>query len=161
LEINLDRYRDAKYIFNLRPVEATFKSLLLRHLQHQPESSVHKLKDYYNKRLIHMKALWEALPPENRIFINSDDVISDTQKTLIRLQQFLNLLEPLSENYSIDKNTGTSGHGDMSTNITQGKVIKTEPTVLSAHEQKLLNQIYTKSEIDMFERLEAFFAKNV
>jgi hypothetical protein len=161
LEINLDRYRNAKYIFNLRPVEDTFKSLLLRHLQHQPASSVHKLQEYYIKRLIYMKELWEALPPENRIYINSDDVIDDTQKSLIKLQEFLSLLEPLSEEYSIDKNTGTSGHGDMSTNITEGKVIKTAPSLLTENEEKLLNQICTKSEFELFDELEALFNTGV
>ncbi|MGQ8365233.1 sulfotransferase family protein [Glaciecola sp. 1036] len=152
LVINLERYANAKFIFNLRDPEDTFKSLLKRHLQIEGEDSIFKLKRYYNERLIFMESLWDKLNPEQRIYINSDTLIEQPTHVLAELTDFLDLANPLQPEYKTNEHTGQSGKGDMSENIKSGKIIKTKND-LNEKEASLLSSIFSDEEKSNFNRL--------
>lgn len=154
LIINTDRYSRAKFIFMLREPEATLKSLLKRHLQNNGADTVGTLTDYYQGRLAFIADMWRNITPEQKLYINSDDLIINTAATLDQLQRFLGLKEPLTTDYQMRKNTGKSGHGDMSDNIKQGKIVKTENNSLNSEEAALFNSIFSSTLVENFHALD-------
>ena len=62
----------------------------------------------------------------NYYFIESDDLINNTDIVLDSLTDWLNLKTPLNKNYSLFENTGKPTYGDPSVNIKSGVLEKTK-----------------------------------
>ena len=114
------------FIFLLREPEATLKSIFDMgsrtgiSWQNDPDLVL----KYYTRRLGAMSDY--ALKLSNRFFyLESDDLVQSTEPVLSGLSSWLGLESPLSQEYSIFKNTGKSGHGDPSANIGLGKITTT------------------------------------
>ena len=116
---------DVRCIFLLRDAGDTMRSL---------RNTLHALGDpdrytdvgmlaYYTDRLNEMVRYSERLG-DRSLFIDSEQLLSDTGAVLDRLSQWLALAEPLREEYRTFPHTGVAGHGDPSPNIKAGRVIR-------------------------------------
>ena len=73
-----------------------------------------KLEDY--ARLINDR--------QRCFFLTHDQLLNQTEFAFARLQQFLDLKHPLSEEYEVLRTTGYRGVGDSSENIKAGKIVR-------------------------------------
>jgi hypothetical protein len=116
-----------KIIFLLREPESTIKSIMNMGYITGTEWYKDPLKaaDYYCSRLLRLEEYSKQMEG-NYFFINSNDIIEDSENILDSLTDWLNLKEPLKKEYSIFPHTGKAGHGDPSQNIRSGIIKKTE-----------------------------------
>jgi len=115
-----------KIIFLLREPESTIKSIMnMGHITgidwyKDPE----KATDYYCSRLLKLEEYSKQI--DDSFFIDSNDLVEDTENLLNTLSNWLHLEKPLEKEYSIFSHTGEAGYGDPSQNIKSGIVKKTE-----------------------------------
>jgi hypothetical protein len=130
-----------KIIFLLRDAESTINSIInMGYLANidwykNPE----KVAEYYCSRLSCLKKYAETVG-EGYYFLESDDLVNNTDYVLSTLTKWLSLDKPLCKSYSVFNNTGKPGHGDLSANIKSGKVIKTKGYSNIEVSQKILKQ---------------------
>ena len=112
-------------IIMLRQPEATIKSIVTmgRRDGNKRYSDVNYACDYYSQRLSSLVSFSKKL--NKFVYLNSDDIVNETERTLLHLSKVLNLKSPLSKEYSSFNKTGKEKSGDTSENIKIGKVIKT------------------------------------
>ena len=110
----------------LRQPEATIKSIVTMGGREGNErySDVNYACDYYSQRLSSLVSFSKKL--NKFVYLNSDDIVNETERTLLHLSRVLNLKSPLSKEYSSFNKTGKEKSGDTSENIKVGKVIKTK-----------------------------------
>lgn len=132
---------NSKFIFLLRKPESSFKSIInMGYL-----TGVDWYKDpkqvvnYYISRLEGLEKLSEKAK-DNYFFLESDDLIENTETTLHNLSNWLMLKQPLNTEYTIFKNTGKPKFGDPSDKIKSGKIIKTEEHKDIVLPQEILQQ---------------------
>ena len=117
---------NTRCIFLLREPESTLKSI--RHMSSLTGAAQYKdfgkNLAYYRSRLALMSD-YASKCPTNGCFVESDNLIDDTDAVLHRLTQWLGLTMPLQPEYSIFTDTGRPVKGDPSDNIKSGKVLKT------------------------------------
>jgi hypothetical protein len=115
-----------KFIFMLREPVGTLKSIInmatITGKQWYTDQS--RILDYYCDRLSGIEELC-ARVDSNYFFINSDDLITDTDHVLIELTKWLGLDNQLDKQYSNFSGTGKAGFGDPSENISRGVIAKT------------------------------------
>ncbi|HEC06618.1 MAG TPA: hypothetical protein ENJ12_07190 [Thiolapillus brandeum] len=112
-----------KVIFLLRKPEHTIKSIIkMGHI-----TGIDWYKDpveateYYCSRLSGLEEYARKFGTGN-LFIDSEDLVDNTDHTLHRLTKWLNLEVPLDNRYSIFPDTGRPGYGDPSNNIRSGMI---------------------------------------
>lgn len=117
------RMKNTLFIFLLRKPEPTLKSIFEMGKktgvvwQIEPDLVL----KYYTKRLEMMENYAQRI--RGRFFyIESDEMILDTDEILKGLTSWLQLKVPLSKEYAVFKNTGKTGHGDPSANISIGRI---------------------------------------
>ncbi|WP_417857390.1 hypothetical protein [Xanthomarina gelatinilytica] len=116
-----------KIIFLLRIPEETIKSIMNMGLK----TGVDWYKDpvqvtnYYCKRLGQMERLAHRVS-KRYIFIESNDLIENSNEILQHITNWLNLKEPLKSTYTIFKDTGVMGFGDPLENIKSGVLQPTD-----------------------------------
>jgi len=126
------------YLFILRSPEATMLSMIKRHIQNNSIDTVGMQSTYYIERLKELRVYWKSLKGL-KLAIDSDDMLYDTDNTLIKITKFLKLTNILKPEYNTFKNTGVAGAGDMSDNISSGKlnqkkvIMKEEDIALLTH----------------------------
>ena len=119
-----------KIIFLLREPEATIKSIIQLGLITSKKRWLNKpfkALDYYCSRLLALESLCtnlHHLKIADYYYLESDNLINNTQQVLNELQKWLQLESPLNEKYTIFSDTGKPGHGDPSDNIKVGRIIK-------------------------------------
>lgn len=132
--------KDFKFIFLLREPESTVKSTLNMGIKRNiPEyQSEEFVFNYYIERL---KALEEyAKILEGRFFfIESDELVDDTDQTLQDLTSWLGLNTPLSKEYKTFNKTGIPGHGDPLEHIHSGILKRTKPHEINLSPNLLKN----------------------
>lgn len=115
-----------KIIFLLRDPESTIKSTVrLGQLTGEdwyadPEQAA----QYYCSRLSRLQE-YAGIADGNYFFLESDDLVNNTDSVLRDLTTWLGLHTPLDHHYSTFKKTGKSGYGDPSEKILAGKIEKT------------------------------------
>jgi len=116
-----------KVIFLLREPESTIKSIINMGYITDIEWYKDPLKvmDYYCSRLLSLEEYSKKVAG-NYFFIESDDLLDNTEYILDCLTKWLNLSEPLDKRYSIFHNTGKPGYGDPSDHIKSGMLEKTK-----------------------------------
>lgn len=83
-----------------------------------------KAMDYYCKRLLTLVGYARYLR-RNYYFINSDEIIYDTENTLNNISYWLELKTSLQKEYELFEKSGKPGFGDFSTAIRSGIIQKT------------------------------------
>jgi len=116
-----------KFIFLLREPESTIKSTMqMGHITgNDSYKNPEKVSEYYCSRLSRLKEFAETIGGDY-FFLESDDLVNNTEYILGELTGWLGLDTPLVENYLMFNNTGKPGYGDPSDNIRAGKIIKTK-----------------------------------
>jgi len=116
-----------KPILLVRTPEESFESIRKLTRDFYTEWSHKKIENYYLKRLEFLLTLKSNTLPDQRVIINSQELITNPQKSLHKISTFLNLKTPLSSNYTTYNFTGK--HGDPSSIISSGKITKTTSNV--------------------------------
>src|SRR5690606_13590921 len=109
---------EPKFLFLLRKPEDTIKSIINMGLKTGIEKYKNPLNafEYYCNRLNQMERLSLRLKG-NYLFIESDDLVQNTDDSLKKIAKWLRLEEPLIKTYSTFKDTGVFGTGDPLENI--------------------------------------------
>lgn len=117
-----------KVIFLLRDPESTIKSIInmgyLTGIEWYKDPK--QASDYYCTRLLQLEEFAKRTG-DDYFFVESNELVNNTESILERLTQWLNLDEPLDKRYSVFHNTGKTGRrgGDPSNNIKSGILEKT------------------------------------
>ena len=114
--------QNCKYIFLIREPESSLKSILKMYLDENKKYSIEKAHKYYVDRLSFLHDIYQK-NSHNYIIVNSDDVIYDTNNTLLNLSNFLDLKKTLTKNYQVTEHTGKRFSGDSSKNIFAGNIL--------------------------------------
>ena len=122
----LDR-SEVKVLFLLRNAEDTFRSLLnMSHIRNKSKfSDPARVLEYYVKRLQQLEGYYTQLG-SNALFLESEKMISDTDRVLIELSRWLDLREPLKADYRTFRFSGAPGYGDPSPTILAGTVVRND-----------------------------------
>ena len=116
-----------KIIFLLRTPESSIKSIVNMGYfsgmdwYRTPENAL----EYYCRRLEHL-AMYAEIFDGDAFFLESDDLLNNTDQVLRTLTEWLNLHTSLVNRYRKFNHTGKSGCGDRSENIQTGRLIKTK-----------------------------------
>ncbi|MGH8469239.1 MAG: hypothetical protein ACREVY_09755 [Gammaproteobacteria bacterium] len=115
--------KNIKIIIAIRKPERTIKSLVHLFCERKDSRSkcVSDYVDYYQKRLTEINRLIKRIQGAY-YFLEAEKIISDTQKTLLDLAEYLALSSPLKKEYNLFKFTGQPGIGDSSEFIKKGSV---------------------------------------
>lgn len=84
---------------------------------------------------------------DNIHIVESEEIVENTPQVLKELANWLNLGSDISETYRSFNKTGKPGHGDPSSNISTGKIIKTQNKQTVEFNNDLLviaNELYIK-----------------
>ncbi|MEM8844736.1 MAG: hypothetical protein AAGB35_06790 [Pseudomonadota bacterium] len=95
--------------------------------------------EYYCSRLLHLTEFSKILNG-NYFFIESDDLLDETNFVLENLTNWLDLPTPLNNSYTEFDNTGKPGYGDPSEKIHARKLIKTKSYPDIRISQKILQK---------------------
>lgn len=119
--------KSLKIIFLLREPKPTIQSIINLgiNLDWDWYKVPEKVTDYYCERLENIEQLVNRLKG-NYLFIESNDLVEDTDATLLKISNWLNLKEKLIPEYKLFRDTGISGAGDPLNNILSGELIKTK-----------------------------------
>ena len=121
----LFKKRTIKAIILLREPEATIKSIMnmgsITNVQWYKDPV--KATDYYCARLSYIEQYSKQIAG-HYFFVQSSDLVKNTENTLNALTKWLDLDEPLDKHYSIFQDTGKPGYGDPSDCIKTG-ILKT------------------------------------
>ncbi|MCZ6836378.1 MAG: hypothetical protein O7G85_11445 [Planctomycetota bacterium] len=112
-----------KPIFLIRDPVESLKSL--RHIMkdENDESTLQRSLNHYRKQLKWMMNCCRALT-DQAIFIDSGSLVNSTQDVFDLLQEHLKLSSPLVESYNLFKYTGQTKHGDPSSMIKSGVIVR-------------------------------------
>jgi hypothetical protein len=123
----LDR-PEMKVLFLLRNAGDTFRSLLNMSNARGSKgkySDPARVSDYYVTRLRQLENYCAQLGG-NAFFLESERLISDTDRVLAEVSRWLELGEMLKADYRTFRFSGAPGHGDPSPTILTGKVVRSE-----------------------------------
>jgi hypothetical protein len=121
----LDR-PEIKVLFLLRNPEDTFRSILnmSRTRGHKGKfSEPARVVDYYVTRLRQLQDYCAHLGG-NALFLESERLLTDTERVLVELSRCLELGEPLKADYRTFRFSGAAGYGDPSPTILTGTVVR-------------------------------------
>ena len=113
-----------KTLILVREPFGTVRSMFNMHQQLYGANSYLHLINYYTDRINYITSF--AYANEKKfLFVDSESLVNDTEKTLGSISQYLGLRTQLSAKYRQFSETGVAGSGDPGKNITAGKIIKT------------------------------------
>lgn len=126
LNLQLPALDDAVFLMALRQPEQTIKSIIKlfaqKHVDH-PYSHPAEATRYYVERLETLVQISQQ-NPHGYYYFDAERIRTDTENTLKKLEEWLQLKTPLSANYQQFAKTGMAGAGDSSAAIGSGKVIR-------------------------------------
>ncbi len=108
----------------VRNPQDSIESIMNLTKKHYEPWSYEKASQYYCDRLQFLDEICSKKTPDDFLFVNSDLLIQQTEKTLQKLSDFLRLSPNLKPEYTSFSYTGVKG--DPSKNISSGKILKTE-----------------------------------
>ena len=116
-----------KVIFLLRKPESTIKSTFQmgKTIDDDWYKSFEKISEYYCSRLSRLEEYAEIMS-KDYFFLESDDLVNNTDNVLKDITKWLGLNTPLDNSYSLFNKTGKPGYGDPSDNIQNRKIKKTK-----------------------------------
>jgi hypothetical protein len=113
-----------KTLILVREPFGTVRSMFNMHQQLYGANNYWHLIDYYTDRINYIASFAYA-NKEKFLFVDSESLVNDTEKTLGSISHYLGLKTQLSAKYRQFSDTGVAGAGDPGKNITAGKIIKT------------------------------------
>ena len=115
-----------KFIFLLRDPESTIKSMLsMEGAENQPWFKYPEAAlEYYCSRLMYLEAFAQRID-DNYFYIDSDDLVDQSDVTLGSLTAWLHFHTPLTKDYALFKYSGEPGWGDSSAHIRAGVMGRT------------------------------------
>jgi hypothetical protein len=121
------RIANPKAIFLLRSPKATIQSVLNMNSATGSKyyTTPEEVLEYYCSRLLNLENLAREMRG-NYFFIESDELVKNTDEVLDKLTEWLQLSNSLSRHYSTFGKTGVMGSGDPLDNIRSG-VLKETP----------------------------------
>lgn len=124
---------NSKLIILIREPKATIKSMIAYTKGKNDYWNEKKAISYYCERLNFIKESFVKKDTNNYIIVDSDELINETDIVFKRIENFLGLVEPLSDKYLEQK--FTSKRGDDSPNINKGQIVKeTRDHQITLHE---------------------------
>jgi len=99
--------------------------------------------DYYCNRLEELSEYSKKIKT-NLYFLQSEELISNTDQVLNGISKFLKLEFPLANMYETFRFTGRIGHGDSSENIQKGTIVQTKNDVKSNYDYETKDKIWSK-----------------
>lgn len=138
-----------KLIFLLRNPHDTYKSRINMQLRHTKQNKdpliIHK---YYVDRIKMLAHQAKSLNTD-KIFIESEQIKTNTDVTLEKLHDFLELDDVLTSNYQLFKYSGHGNYGDSTDNIKKGVISKNsnnyDKIIISDEILKTANIAYYKA----------------
>ncbi len=136
-----------KLLFTMRKPEDTVKSIINMgqklvdedwYLDHQ------KVANYYEGRLKAM-ATYANMIGKNAAYFDAEELIENPESLTEKLTHWLQLSDPLKTEYKQFRDTGKPIHGDPSSNILKGKILKDKRKYeidLSRELVQILEQVY-------------------
>ncbi len=138
---NLDLIKsNAKILILVREPNETFESIRVLTKTFYEEWSHERIEEYYMNRLNYLSQVKSSLSASHSLTIDSEHIISHSQKCLNEISDFLNLQTPLTSDYGIQKFTGR--HGDPSPNISTGKILQMKSGVYENEIRKECFRLY-------------------
>jgi hypothetical protein len=117
----------SKFIFLIREPSGAFKSLLgLKELDSGfSKVSDEKILTHYLNRLPKLEEYSVLINNKQKsLFVTNEQLVDQTELSLKKLQDFLELKLPLSESYKVSPATGMYGRGDISNFIKSGRIVR-------------------------------------
>ena len=115
-----------KILVSVRPAEQTIKSIinLFRNKNNgHPYADPEQAVNYYIERIIAL-AKFCTKHPYKYYYYDADLIRTRPKETLARIQHWLSLKTPLTDQYRIFSLTGQAGAGDSSDNMKKGRIIQ-------------------------------------
>lgn len=111
---------NTRFIFLIRdPVDSIYS------LTQGDKSKEEKAADYYMAMLHKLENYCRLINDKNRcFFLTYEELLDNTEYSLIALTDFLQLSAPLNEKYSVLRTSGWGTFGDWSENIKAGKIVR-------------------------------------
>jgi hypothetical protein len=121
----------SRFIFLVREPIASVASLVAMRRQFKAESDQQLISfatQHYTERLEQLTQFAEAIDDRGRsLLVTHEQLLTRTPETFRTLESFLDLSEPLREDYKILPTTGQPGVGDPSANIRLGRISRSLP----------------------------------
>jgi hypothetical protein len=149
---------DNLYLFILRQPEATMLSMIKRHIQNNDIDTVNMQSTYYIARLRELRRYWLELKSP-KLAIDSDEILFDSENILEKISRFLGLKSPLTPEYDTFEKTGVAGAGDMSVNISSGKLNQNKIVMVESDKALLGHVDMNKIRIEFNLTYKLLFAK--
>ena len=124
---NLDLLKSDKIyaIFLIREPCKSLRSIYNVRIKIHNDHRQEEVLKYYLNRLSTLEKYSKIINSKHRsCFVTHDQLINETELVLEKLQKFLNLKHPLSEEYKILPTTGKRGPGDWSDKIKTGQIVR-------------------------------------
>jgi hypothetical protein len=115
-----------KVLFTIRQPEATVKSIInmgQKMVNEEWYLDQHKVAEYYEGRLLAI-AEYARKTGKRGAYADAEILIEDPEKLTKNLSEWLGLTDPLKTEYKQFRDTGKPIHGDPSSNILEGKILK-------------------------------------
>jgi len=127
--LDLIRSNTIKVVFLIRNPEETISSIeKLGGPYGIYEKNAFSSSEYYINRLEYLVNLSSQIPERNQIFITYEELVTETEHTLKKLNSFLELKTVLKKEYNVKQTTGK--FGDTSKNIKEGTIINTKKKLI-------------------------------
>jgi hypothetical protein len=112
------------YIFLVREPISALSSIL----KIKSDWDETKALAYYLDRLSKLQDYAQSINNKHHaLFLTNEQLMNQTTDVLLKLQHFLGIQTPLSEQYQVLKTTGMRGIGDSSENIKAGYILRNRP----------------------------------
>ena len=138
-----------KVLVSIRPPEQSIKSIInlfRKKNNHHPYAETEKAIEYYLHRLGELNKFCEQ-NKNNYYYYDADLIRTKPEKSLTKIQKWLSLQTPLSEEYQVFSLTGQTRVGDSSHNMKRGKIIRQQTNYDDINiPSDLLNHIKIESE---------------
>lgn len=137
-KLELFNNKNTQIIFLLRePISSLSSIINLSKKHYDGTKTIEQAATYYTNRLNDLINFKKSTPKAYHFMLTYNDLVEDSLNKLKSLSEFLELKEPLSPKYKIEKFTGISG--DPSKNIKSGRIIKTEKELMVI-DQKVISE---------------------
>ena len=152
LDLDLLNSENFYYIFLIREPKSTLASILKMFADWDEQRAL----NYYIERLNVLEKYAKYTRDRQRhLFLTYQQICQQSELVLPRLQDFLEVRHPFSEQYEVLRTTGRKFVGDTSSNIKAGKILKDKPTA-----QAELSPDILEAGKDAFDRCYATLAQH-
>ncbi|HQU68856.1 MAG TPA: sulfotransferase [Albidovulum sp.] len=127
---------NARAVFSCRNPRDTIASILnlAEKNDYMRRFDAAKAAEYYERRMERLLQLWDRFPPERRIGITHDRMVSETGPVLAGISTMIGLREPLSNGYAATTPEVKTGVGDPLDAVRYSKIVRKPSAAGRFHE---------------------------